>query len=130
MLERFVFRWAKSLPSTNAVGFLFPEALSPHDSKRVAFCTKKSRHASAHERAFHAFIIYSLQHFLRVGAASPLAVTSEDAPRSIPSQAICWSLYQRPLDIDLAVATLIPRDTRFHPRIVNAGELGICRIPV
>ena len=130
MLERFVFRWAKALPSSDAVGLLPESLFTPHDMKRVAICTEKPRHGFAYQHALHALIVCSVQYCVRVGAVGALTLASEGAPCPIPSQAVCWPLYQRPLDVDLAVATFVPRVARVHTRIVYACQLGICRITV
>ena len=118
MLERFVFRWAKALPSSNVVSLLLSGSFStPHDTKRSAFCTEKSRH---HQHALHVCIARSLQYCVRVDTVGPLAFASENTPRLVHSQAVHRSLYQRPLDADLAATTLSPRVARVHPRIVYA----------
>lgn len=110
--------------------FLPESSCTLHDTKRAAIYTEKSRHAFAHQHALHVVIICSLQHCVRVGAVGPLAFAAEVAPRPIPPQAICRSLYQGSLDVDLATATLVPRIPRVHPRIVYACQLGIRRITV
>ena len=60
MLERFVFRWAKALPSSNAVSLFVRILFTPHDTTRSAFCTEKSRHAFAYQHTLHVFIVRSL----------------------------------------------------------------------
>lgn len=74
MLERFVFRWAKALPSSNAVGPLSESLFTPHDTGCSAFCSEESCHASAHLHVLHVLIIRGLQHCVRVGEVDPLAV--------------------------------------------------------
>lgn len=103
---------------------------TPHDTRCAAVCSKKSRHAPAHLHVLHVFIVCSFQCCVRRGAVGPLAVAPQGTPCPIPSQAVCRSLYKRTLDVNLAIAILLLRVSRVHPRSVYACQLGVRRITV